>query len=191
MLNMKYHIGLIPDGNRRWARERGLEFWEGHREGAGKTELFIEWFIDHEDISEVTFYGLSEENFKRSAEELEKLYKLYEDEFTKLINNQLTIWQGGTVTLNATMLNATATNATNSDVIFTLSDLYNGYFNKTGLPNMVYNFSQQDINAGDITFTHSGTPIAPSYKTRVTAGNCETASEQSNIQQRPHYKLSH
>ncbi len=88
MLNMKYHIGLIPDGNRRWAKERGLELWEGHSEGAVKIELFIEWCIDHEDISEVTIYGLSEENFKRSAEELEKLYNLYEDEFTKLIDKE-------------------------------------------------------------------------------------------------------
>ena len=79
---------MIPDGNRRWARARGLEYWDGHREGAGKTELFIEWCIDHKDISEATFYGLSEENFKRSAEELKKLYDLYEEEFTKLINKE-------------------------------------------------------------------------------------------------------
>ena len=85
---MRYHVGMIPDGNRRWAKARGLDPWEGHREGAGKTELFIEWFIDHEDISEVTFYGLSEENFKRPAEELEKLYELYEDELTTLINKE-------------------------------------------------------------------------------------------------------
>jgi len=85
---MKYHVGMIPDGNRRWARERGLKPWEGHQEGAGKTELFIEWCIDHEDIAEVTFYGLSEENFKRPVEELKKLYELYEREFTKLINRE-------------------------------------------------------------------------------------------------------
>ena len=88
MMKMKYHVGMIPDGNRRWARAKGLEPWDGHREGAGKTELFIEWFIDHKDISEVTFYGLSEENFKRSEEELEKLYDLYEEELTKLINKE-------------------------------------------------------------------------------------------------------
>jgi len=85
---MKYHVGMIPDGNRRWAKERGLRPWEGHQEGAGKTELFIEWYIDHEDISEVTFYGLSEENFKRPVEELKKLYELYEREFTKLVNKE-------------------------------------------------------------------------------------------------------
>ncbi len=85
---MRYHIGLIPDGNRRWAKERGLEPWEGHKRGAEKGELFIEWCIDREDISEITVYALSEENFKRPAIELGKLYKLYEEELTKLINKE-------------------------------------------------------------------------------------------------------
>ena len=83
-----YHIGLIPDGNRRWAKERGLAPWEGHRKGAEKGELFIEWCIDHPEIYEITTYGLSEENFKRPAMELEKLYELYEEELTKLINKE-------------------------------------------------------------------------------------------------------
>jgi len=85
---MKYHVGMIPDGNRRWAKERGLKPWEGHQEGAGKTEMFLEWCIDHEDISEITFYGLSEENFKRPLGELKKLYELYEREFTKLVSKE-------------------------------------------------------------------------------------------------------
>ena len=85
---MRYHIGMIPDGNRRWAKERGLDPWEGHSKGAEKGELFIEWCIDHEDISEITVYALSEENFKRPANELGKLYALYEEELTKLINKE-------------------------------------------------------------------------------------------------------
>lgn len=84
----KCHVGLIPDGNRRWARERGLKPWEGHKEGAEKGELFIEWCIDHPDIYELTTYGLSEENFNRPVKELEKLYELYEVELTKLINKE-------------------------------------------------------------------------------------------------------
>ncbi len=85
---MTYHIGLIPDGNRRWAKERGLEPWEGHLKGAEKGELFIEWCVDHKEISEITVYGLSEENFKRPTKELGKLYEIYEEELTKLINNE-------------------------------------------------------------------------------------------------------
>jgi len=85
---MRYHIGMIPDGNRRWAKEKGLDPWEGHKRGAEKGELFIEWCIDREDISELTVYGLSEENFKRPAKELGKLYELYEEELTRLTNNE-------------------------------------------------------------------------------------------------------
>jgi len=85
---MRYHIGMIPDGNRRWAKEKGLDPWEGHKRGAEKGELFIEWCIDREDISELTVYGLSEENFKRPVKELGKLYELYEEELTRLINNE-------------------------------------------------------------------------------------------------------
>ena len=85
---MRYHIGMIPDGNRRWAKEKGLDPWKGHKRGAEKGELFIEWCIDHEDISELTVYGLSEENFKRPVKELGKLYELYEEELTRLANNE-------------------------------------------------------------------------------------------------------
>ena len=85
---MKYHIGLIPDGNRRWAREKGLEPWEGHRKGGEKIELFLDWCNDNEGISEISIYLLSEENFKRPAEELLKLYKLYENELAKLIDSE-------------------------------------------------------------------------------------------------------
>ena len=75
MLDSRFHVGMIPDGNRRWAKERGLNPWEGHRIGGEKGELFIEWCIDHKDICEITVYGLSEENFKRPPKELNKLYE--------------------------------------------------------------------------------------------------------------------
>jgi tritrans,polycis-undecaprenyl-diphosphate synthase [geranylgeranyl-diphosphate specific] len=85
---MKYHIGLIPDGNRRWAKERGLEPWEGHNKGGEKIDLFLDWCVDREDISEISIYLLSEENFKRPVEELLELYRLYEDKLTKLIDGE-------------------------------------------------------------------------------------------------------
>jgi tritrans,polycis-undecaprenyl-diphosphate synthase [geranylgeranyl-diphosphate specific] len=85
---MKYHIGLIPDGNRRWARVHGLDPWEGHQRGGEKIELFLEWCSDNNDISEVSLYLLSEENFKRPAVELEKLYQLYENEFERLLGRE-------------------------------------------------------------------------------------------------------
>jgi tritrans,polycis-undecaprenyl-diphosphate synthase [geranylgeranyl-diphosphate specific] len=85
---MRYHIGMIPDGNRRWAKQNGLKPWEGHKVGSEKGELFIEWCIDNNEIGEMSVYGLSEENFNRPKEELVKLYDLYLEELTKLINNE-------------------------------------------------------------------------------------------------------
>jgi len=39
--NLPFHVAIIPDGNRRWARERGLKPWEGHEEGAKIFEKLI------------------------------------------------------------------------------------------------------------------------------------------------------
>ena len=40
------HIGIILDGNRRWASERALIPWQGHQEGADKVRKFMEWCLD-------------------------------------------------------------------------------------------------------------------------------------------------
>lgn len=70
------HLGLIPDGNRRWAREHGLEVWQGHERGVRVLEDFLHWCLE-EDIPEVTVYTLSLENLeRRPAEELRHLYRL-------------------------------------------------------------------------------------------------------------------
>ena len=37
-----HHVALIPDGNRRWAKARGLDPWDGHEAGAKNTEKIIE-----------------------------------------------------------------------------------------------------------------------------------------------------
>jgi undecaprenyl diphosphate synthase len=41
--NMPEHLAIIPDGNRRWAKERGLEPWDGHEFGAQNTEKLIKY----------------------------------------------------------------------------------------------------------------------------------------------------
>ncbi|MCQ8898270.1 MAG: polyprenyl diphosphate synthase [Hadesarchaea archaeon] len=70
------HLGLIPDGNRRWAREHGLEIWQGHERGVRVLEDFFRWCLE-EDIPEVTVYTLSLENLeRRSPQELQHLYRL-------------------------------------------------------------------------------------------------------------------
>lgn len=65
------HVAMILDGNRRWARQRGLEtVTHGHTAGAAKIHEFLAW-CDDLDISVVTLYLLSTDNLGgRSAEEL-------------------------------------------------------------------------------------------------------------------------
>jgi tritrans,polycis-undecaprenyl-diphosphate synthase [geranylgeranyl-diphosphate specific] len=72
------HIGMIMDGNRRAAFELRILPWEGHRLGAEKVDDVIEWCIDL-GIETATLYAFSTENFKRSPDELEKLFDLFEE----------------------------------------------------------------------------------------------------------------
>jgi undecaprenyl diphosphate synthase len=64
------HVALIPDGNRRWAKKRGLPLWQGHIEGAKTLEKILEkaWEMK---IPYFTFWGSSLDNItKRSKEEV-------------------------------------------------------------------------------------------------------------------------
>lgn len=55
------HIGIIPDGNRRWARERGLDPWNGHYFGYEKVKEVMKWIWDLK-IPYVTLFAMSTEN---------------------------------------------------------------------------------------------------------------------------------
>ena len=69
------HIGLIVDGNRRFARVKGLASNEGHNAGSQKLEDFLRWCW-RLDIKIVTLYGFSTENHKRSTDEVDYLMDL-------------------------------------------------------------------------------------------------------------------
>ncbi|MBP6868681.1 MAG: di-trans,poly-cis-decaprenylcistransferase [Candidatus Pacebacteria bacterium] len=68
-------IGIIMDGNRRWARSRNLPLLEGHRQGAEKLKDVARWSRDA-GVQELTVYAFSTENWKRSEEEVSYLMKL-------------------------------------------------------------------------------------------------------------------
>ena len=69
------HIGLIVDGNRRFAKGRGLDQNLGHEEGSKKLEEFLRWCWRLE-IKVITLFGFSTENFSRSQEEVDYLMDL-------------------------------------------------------------------------------------------------------------------
>lgn len=71
------HVAMIIDGNRRWARQLGLEtVAHGHRAGAAKMREFLEW-CDDLGVSVVTLYLLSSDNLtNRASEELTALIEI-------------------------------------------------------------------------------------------------------------------
>lgn len=74
---MPRHIAIIPDGNRRWAKEKGLPTFEGHRIAAEKTFPDLIEKLAHLGVNYFTFWALSTENIaKRSSRELNKLFNL-------------------------------------------------------------------------------------------------------------------
>jgi tritrans,polycis-undecaprenyl-diphosphate synthase [geranylgeranyl-diphosphate specific] len=82
------HIGVILDGNRRWASAREMIPWQGHREGAEKVKEFLEWCLDL-GIRTVTFYAFSTENFNRVDREVEELMRIYEENLTELLKSEV------------------------------------------------------------------------------------------------------
>lgn len=72
------HVGVITDGNRRWAKEFGATTEQGHRAGAQKIVEFLGW-CDEIGIEVVTLYVLSRENLQRTPEEVETLVAIISD----------------------------------------------------------------------------------------------------------------
>lgn len=70
------HVGIIMDGNGRWAKKRGLPRKAGHREGA-KTFRTITRYCSNIGIKYLTVYAFSTENWKRPEDEVGALMKLF------------------------------------------------------------------------------------------------------------------
>lgn len=85
MENIPKHIGMIMDGNRRWARERGLPTFEGHRRGYDKVKEVGDWCLAR-GIKILTVFAFSTENWQRSKEEVDYLMNLLHFALTKELN---------------------------------------------------------------------------------------------------------
>src|SRR5258708_269430 len=80
-MNKLKHVALIMDGNRRWAKERGLPVFAGHRRGYKKIETIINYAVK-KDIKYVTFWAFSTENWKRDKKEISFLMDIFRKAFT-------------------------------------------------------------------------------------------------------------
>lgn len=81
------HIAIIQDGNRRYAKERGIDEATGHRAGADKTEEMLDW-VHELGIRHVTLYTFSTENFRRDRQEIDHLFALFKEKFLSVSTDE-------------------------------------------------------------------------------------------------------
>lgn len=78
-MNYPRHLGIIPDGNRTWAKEKDLPSIIGHKAGFENFRKLANYCFSQTTIEILTSRGASTENIKeRSPEELEYLYEIYQ-----------------------------------------------------------------------------------------------------------------
>ncbi|MBX7112521.1 MAG: di-trans,poly-cis-decaprenylcistransferase [Dehalococcoidia bacterium] len=85
---LPHHVGVVLDGNRRFALKRGLaRAADGHRFGAENADHLVTW-CDELRIPVVTLWALSTDNLRRPPEELEAIYAIVEDKVEQLAEMQ-------------------------------------------------------------------------------------------------------
>ncbi|MEM2727240.1 MAG: polyprenyl diphosphate synthase [Archaeoglobaceae archaeon] len=83
------HIAIIMDGNRRFAKKKGLMEYMGHEFGSKKAEEVLEWCWEL-GIKMLTLYAFSTENFSRSEIEKINIFQIFERELKRLLNDKKT-----------------------------------------------------------------------------------------------------
>lgn len=84
-LHIPGHLAIIPDGNRRWAREHSLLPWEGHEKGSQILETLLEGVIE-KGITYTSFWGSSKDNLtKRPPQEVKFLLEIFKKYFKRVI----------------------------------------------------------------------------------------------------------
>ena len=81
------HIGIILDGNRRFAKRLMLEPWKGHELGFEKLKKLFKWCKELE-VKEITLYCFSMQNFNRPKKEFDYLMNLFEKGFNEVSTNE-------------------------------------------------------------------------------------------------------
>jgi tritrans,polycis-undecaprenyl-diphosphate synthase [geranylgeranyl-diphosphate specific] len=77
------HLGIITDGNRRYALSHGLLIPQGHARGRDTVEKLLDWCLEI-DIRILTVYALSTENLRRPPDEVEALMDIFAQAFREI-----------------------------------------------------------------------------------------------------------
>ncbi|NIP81292.1 MAG: di-trans,poly-cis-decaprenylcistransferase, partial [Gemmatimonadetes bacterium] len=91
MKNSALHVGIIMDGNGRWAQRRGMPRPAGHAAGARAVRSVVESAAESGDVGWLTLYAFSSDNWLRPPGEVDALMSLFadylEDETPRCVDN--------------------------------------------------------------------------------------------------------
>ena len=157
---MPKHIAIIMDGNRRWAREKGLDPKQGHREGAKTLEKIVR-YANKIDLEYITVYAFSTENWKRSEDEVGALMILlqkYLDDYSKRADTEnIKVKVLGDITrlsegMQKSIKKCMERTKNNTGVVFNIALNY-GSRNEivSAVKNIAYEVKNGNINVEDIT----------------------------------------
>ncbi|MFA5381548.1 MAG: polyprenyl diphosphate synthase [Candidatus Micrarchaeia archaeon] len=78
------HIAIIPDGNRRWAKENKLDYILGHKKGTEVLRQLLDW-TGELNIPILSIWGFSTENFNRNENEVNYLFNLFNEKIDEYL----------------------------------------------------------------------------------------------------------
>lgn len=149
------HVAIILDGNRRWAKEKGLPQLKGHQKGFENIRTLTPYIIN-KGVKVLSVFAFSTENFKRAEEEVKYLMDLFVDMFKKECNkiheeNIKIVFSGRRDNLRPDVLEAmeyiTEKTKNNTKGIFNICLNYGGQQEITDATKKI----AQDIQEGQIT----------------------------------------
>ena len=88
-MKVPQHLGIIIDGNRRWARKRDLPTFLGHRKGFENVRKIARYAFK-KGVKYLTIFAFSTENWKRDKKEVDYLMRLLKNAFSKKYIEELT-----------------------------------------------------------------------------------------------------
>lgn len=81
------HLGIIPDGSRRWAKVNGIKNYDGSQSGKTIEKIVDHVFTKHPEVDELSIWGLSTENVDRDNNSKKLVFSVLETKFKDLIEN--------------------------------------------------------------------------------------------------------
>ncbi|MCK4332694.1 MAG: undecaprenyl diphosphate synthase family protein, partial [Thermoplasmatales archaeon] len=78
------HIGIIPDGSRRWAEKNKIKNYDGRQSGNVIENVVTHIFDKYDDVTDISVWAISIENLNRPLKQKEHVYRILEWEFNTL-----------------------------------------------------------------------------------------------------------